>query len=174
MSLNLDCEISAIRGRFPLIIFCIWHAESPPYFRYVWPTDLESLLHASSREDNSFHEDEVDTTLHCWVIAFCCRYVTWLCDLDLCPFNIELWSCMAGHVVNFPPNMKMLSISALLSAEPVCRNHLLVRGPDAPPQEMALWGSNTWACPDLPTVDILNLFKRRHQRCGLGLWLRLL
>ena len=41
---------------------------------------------------------------------------------------------MAGHVVNFPPNMKMLSISALLSAEPVCRNHLLVRGPDAPPR----------------------------------------
>jgi len=43
----LKCKISAIWRRFPLS-FCILYAECPPYFhfRFVWPTDLESISHA--------------------------------------------------------------------------------------------------------------------------------
>ena len=35
--------------------FCILYAECPPYFyfRFVWPTDLESIPHASTHVDNS-------------------------------------------------------------------------------------------------------------------------
>jgi len=32
--------------------------------------------------------------------VFVCWYVTWPCDLDLWPFDLEQLSCMAGHVTN--------------------------------------------------------------------------
>jgi len=32
--------------------------------------------------------------------VFVCWYVTWPCDLDLWPFDLEQLSCMAGHVPN--------------------------------------------------------------------------
>jgi len=41
-------------------------------------------------------------TINCRVTysVFVCWYVTWPCDLDLWPFDLEQLSCMAGHVNN--------------------------------------------------------------------------
>jgi len=52
--------------------FCILCAECPPnfYFRLVWPTDLESILHASTPTSIISTKFEVDMTLHCWVKTF--------------------------------------------------------------------------------------------------------
>ena len=65
--------------------FCIEHFECPPYFyfRFVWPTDLESIPHASIPTSIIFTKFEVDMTIHCWVLAFLSAdtsrdFVTWL------------------------------------------------------------------------------------------------
>jgi len=52
--------------------FCILYAEYPPYFyfRFVWPTDLESLPHASTPTSTIPTRFEVDMTINCRVIAF--------------------------------------------------------------------------------------------------------
>jgi len=84
--------------------FCILYAECPPYFyfRFVWPTDLESILHASTPTSIIPPKFEVDMTIHCRVIAiFVCWYVTGPCDLALWPFDLEQLSYVASHVTNF-------------------------------------------------------------------------
>ena len=81
------------RRRFPIRVqnfrawamffvdFCILCAECPPYFnfRFVWPTDLERIPHASTSTSINLTKFEVDMTIHCRVIAFCqlTCYVTW-------------------------------------------------------------------------------------------------
>ena len=52
--------------------FCILYAECPPYFyfRFVWPTDLESIPHASTPTSIIPARFEVDMTIHCRVKAF--------------------------------------------------------------------------------------------------------
>ena len=52
--------------------FCTLYAESPPYFyyRFVWPTDLESIPHASTSTLIIPTKFEVDMTIHCRVTAF--------------------------------------------------------------------------------------------------------
>jgi len=81
------------RRRFPIRVqnfrawamffvdFCILRAECPPYFnfRFVWPTDLERIPHASTSTSIILTKFEVDMTIHCRVIAFCqlTCYVTW-------------------------------------------------------------------------------------------------
>jgi len=80
-------------GDFPTfsIHFCILYAEGPPYFyfRFLWPTDLESigLPHASALTAIISAKFEVDTTIHCWVIAFLrmIRYVI------LWPWPLTFW-----------------------------------------------------------------------------------
>ena len=64
--------------------FCILYAcppfECPPYFyfRFVWPTDLESIPHTSTPTLIIPTKFEVDMTIHYRVIAFCLliRHVT--------------------------------------------------------------------------------------------------
>ena len=84
--------------------FCILYAECPPYFyfRFVWPTDLESIPHASTPTSKIPTKFEVDMTIHCRVIAFLSAETTWPCDLDLdlWPFDVEQLTYMAGHVAN--------------------------------------------------------------------------
>ena len=72
------------RPRFPLRVqnvgdlatfsvdFCVLYAECPPYFyfRFVLPTGLESIPHASTPTSIIPTEFEVDMTTHCRVIAF--------------------------------------------------------------------------------------------------------
>ena len=68
------------------------------HFRFVWPTDLESIPHASTPTSIIPTKFEVDMTIHCRVIAFCLliRHVT----LWPWPFDLEQLQCMAGHVTN--------------------------------------------------------------------------
>jgi len=86
--INSRCKFrhrrSIRRPRFPIRVlnfgdlatfsvdFCILYADCPPYFyfRLVWPTDLESIPHASTRTSIIPTKFEVDMTIHCRVIAF--------------------------------------------------------------------------------------------------------
>jgi len=67
----IECKISAIWRRFPLT-FCILYAECPPYFyfRFVTPTDLESIQHALIPTPIISTNCEVDMTIHCRVRVF--------------------------------------------------------------------------------------------------------
>jgi len=103
--MNSRCKFrhrrSIRRPRFPIRVqnfgdlatfsvdFCILYAECPPYFyfRFVWPTDLESIPHASTPTSTIPTKFEVNMTIHCRVSVFVCWYVTWPCDLDLWPFD---------------------------------------------------------------------------------------
>jgi len=86
--INFRCKFrhrrSIHRPRFPIraqnfgdlatfsVDFCILYAECPPhfYFRFVWPTDLESIPHASTPTSIILTKFKVDMTIHCRVIAF--------------------------------------------------------------------------------------------------------
>jgi len=52
--------------------YCILYSECPPYFyfRFVWPTDLESKPRTSTPTLITPTKFEVDMTIHCRVIAF--------------------------------------------------------------------------------------------------------
>ena len=67
----IECKITSILLLFPLIFFYIicW---SPAYFyfRFVWPTNLESIPHALTRTWIIPTKFEVDMTIHYRVIAF--------------------------------------------------------------------------------------------------------
>jgi len=67
------------RPRFPVgvqsigdLASFISYSECPPYFyfRFVWPTDLESIPHASTPTLIIPTTFEVDMTIHCRVTAF--------------------------------------------------------------------------------------------------------
>jgi len=51
--------------------FCILYAECPPYFyfRFVWPTDLESISHASTPTSIIPTKFEAPTPIRSWVIS---------------------------------------------------------------------------------------------------------
>jgi len=117
--MNFRCKFrhrrSISRPRFPVRVqhfsnlqtfsvdFCILYAESPPYFyfRFVWPTDLESIPHASTPTLIIPARFKVDMIIHCRLIGFfVCLHVTWPCDLDLWSFDLEHTLCMANHVAN--------------------------------------------------------------------------
>jgi len=50
--------------------FCILYSECPPYFyfRFVWPTEVESIPHASIPTSIIATKFEVDMTIHCRVV----------------------------------------------------------------------------------------------------------
>jgi len=93
--MNFRCKFrhrcSICRPRFPIRVqnfgdlatlsvdFCILYAGCPPYFyfQFVWPTDLESIPHASTPMSIIPTKFEVDNdTLPSYSI-FVCWYVTW-------------------------------------------------------------------------------------------------
>jgi len=84
--------------------YCILYSECLPYFyfRFVWPTGLESIPHASTPTSIIPTKFEVDMTMHTLpsYSVFVCWYVTWPCDLDLWPFDLKQLQFMAGHVTN--------------------------------------------------------------------------
>jgi len=71
--------------------FCILYAECPPYFyfRFVWPTDLESIPHASTPTSAISTKFEVDMTIHCRVIAFL-SVTLWPWPLTFWPWTVVL------------------------------------------------------------------------------------
>jgi len=86
--MNLRCKFrhrrSIRRPRFPVRVqnlgdlatfsvdFWILYAECPSYFyfRFVWPTDLESIPHPSTPTSIIPTKFEFDMCIHCRVIAF--------------------------------------------------------------------------------------------------------
>jgi len=76
------------------IDFCISYAESLPYFyfRFVWPTDLESILQASTPTAINFIKFEVDMTIAFLLLI---HYVTlWSWPLTVWPWTVVIhgWS----------------------------------------------------------------------------------
>jgi len=75
---------SICRPRFPVrvqnfgdlatfsIDFCILYAECPPYlyFRFVWPTDVESIPHASTPTSIIPTKFEAPTPMRSWVMSY--------------------------------------------------------------------------------------------------------
>jgi len=87
----IQCKISAILWRFPSYI----------YSRFVWPTDLESIPHASIATSIIPTKFEVNMTIRCRVTAFLSTdTLRDLVTFDLWPFDLEQLSYMAGHVAN--------------------------------------------------------------------------
>ena len=118
LSMNFRCKFRHRRSirwpRFPITVqnfcdlakfsvdFCILYAECPPYFyfRVVWPTDLESIPHASTPTSIIPASLKLIWPYTAEFSVFVCRHVTLPCDLDLRSFDLEHMSCMASHVTN--------------------------------------------------------------------------
>ena len=106
------------RPRFPIRVqnfgdlttfydnYCILHSECPPYFyfRFVWPTDLESIPHASTPTSIIPTKFEVDMTIHSRVIAFFSADTSR--DLVTLTSDLEQLQCMAGHVTNLATKLQ--------------------------------------------------------------------
>jgi len=128
--MNFRCKFrhrrSIRRPRFPIRVqnfrdlatfsvdFYILYAECPPYFyfRFVWPTDLESIPHASTTAWIIPTKFEVDMTIRCRVIAFLSADTAR--DLVTLTFDLlTLNSCHTWRVTweTLPPSMKTLRLS---------------------------------------------------------------
>jgi len=127
--MNFWCKFrhrrSIRRRRFPVRVqnsddlatfsgdFCILYSECPPYFyfRFVWPTDLESIPHAANPTLIISTKFEVDMTSHCRVTAFLSadtsrELVTLTFDL------LTLCICNTWRVTwpTLPPSLKTLRL----------------------------------------------------------------
>jgi len=110
------------RPRFPVRVqnfgdlatfYCTLYSECPPYFyfRFVWPTDLESIPYVSTPTLIIPTKFEVDMTIHCRVTAFLSantsgNLVTLTFDL------LTLNSCHTWRVTwpTLPPSLKTLRL----------------------------------------------------------------
>ena len=108
----LGCKISAIWRCFTLI----FAFNCPPYFyfRFVWPTDLQIIPHASTPTSIIPTNFEVDMIIHCRVIAFLSadtsrNFVTLTFD------RLTLNSCYAWRVTlpTLLRSLKTLRLSVL-------------------------------------------------------------
>ena len=110
----LEWKISAIRRRFPLIfafyIMNVRHISTSGFLTY-WPRKYTTRV--DPHVDN-FHKvwSWYDHTLPSYSV-FVCWYITWLCDLDFWPFDLEQLLCMAGHVTNLATKSVRLSVLEL-------------------------------------------------------------
>jgi len=97
----LECKISAIWERFPLIfafIFSISAIFLLPVCLTYWPRKYTTRV--DPPVDNSHQVwSWYDYPLPSYSV-FVCWYVKWPGDLDLWPFVLEQLSYMAGHVTN--------------------------------------------------------------------------
>ena len=120
--MNFRCKFrhhrSIRRPRFPIrmpnfgdlatfsVDYCILYSECPPYFyfRFVWPTDLESIPHAPTRTLIIPTKFEVDMTIHCRVTAFLSA------DTSRDQVTLTLNSCRTWRVTwpTMPPTLKTL------------------------------------------------------------------
>jgi len=127
--MNFRCKFrhqrSIRRPRFPVrmpnfgdlatfsVDFCISYSECLPYFyfRFVWPTDLESIPHASTPTLIIFTKFEVDMIIHCRVTAFLTADTSR--DLVTLTFDhLTLSSCHTRRVTwpILPPSLKTLRL----------------------------------------------------------------
>jgi len=139
-----ECKILAIWRRIPLI-FAFLYSECPPYFyfRFVCPTDLESIPHAPTRTLIIPTKFEVYMTLHRRIIAFLSADTS----RDLVTLTFDLFtlnSCSAWRVTRptFPPNQKTpcLSVHDLrIITVPIVYRWKCVRGHCACTKSRDLW-----------------------------------
>jgi len=91
--------------------YCILYSQCPPYFyfRFVWPTDLESIPHAPNPHVDNSHQvwSWYDHPLPSYTV-FVCWHVTWPGDLDLWPFDLEQLSTWRFTWSTLPPSLKTL------------------------------------------------------------------
>jgi len=114
--------------------FCTLYAECMPYsyVRVVWPTDLESIPHASTPTSIIPARFKVDMTIHCRVTAFSSTDTSR--DLVTLTFDfLTLNICHAWRVTwsTMPPSMKTARLSVLelwVITLPVGYNWKCVRG----------------------------------------------
>ena len=97
-----------IWGRFQLTFF-IQKGKSPPYFyfRFIWPTDLESVPRWSFPPSLKLIRLSIAELQRCW-----CGYITWQ---GLWPWPLTLDSCQTWLVTwsTPPPCLKILYLSVL-------------------------------------------------------------
>jgi len=96
--------------------YCILYSECPPYFyfRFVWPSDLESMPHASTLTLIIPTKFEVGMCIHCRVTAFLSADTSR--DLVTLTFDLlTLNSCSAWRLTwpTFPPSYKTPCLSVL-------------------------------------------------------------
>ena len=130
--------------------FCILYYECPPYFyfRFVWPTDLESIPHAPTRTLIILTKFEVDMTIHCIVTAFLSAdtsrdLVTLTSDL------LTLNTCRTWRVTwsTLPPSLKTLCLfvhELRVITFPVGYHWKCVRGHCACAESRDPWVSRGW------------------------------
>ena len=109
----LACKISAIWRRFTIIIAFILYSECPPYFyfRFVWPTDLESIPHASTPTSRIPTKVEAPTPIRSWVMSD----------------NVSLWLPLKMRTrplrmrrITWPVSRGSKTITFLESLTPIC------------------------------------------------------
>ena len=123
LSMNFRCKFrhrrSIRRPRFPVRVqnfgdlgtfsvdFCILYAECPPYFyfRFVWPTDLESIPHASTQTSIISTTFEAPTPIRSWIMSDNVSH--WL------PLKMRTRHCACAE-------LRVKTITFLESATPVC------------------------------------------------------
>ena len=97
---------------FP-IDFCILYAECPPYFyfRFVWPTDLESIPHSSTPTSIITTKFEAPTPIRSWVMSD----------------NVSHWLPLKMHTrplrmrrITWPVSRGSKTITYLESPTPIC------------------------------------------------------
>ena len=96
--------------------YCILYTEWPPYFyfRFVWPTDLESIPPASTPTSIIPTKFEVDMTIHCRVTAFLSADT--LRDLVTLIFDLLTLNSCSSWRVTWPtllPSLKTLCLFVL-------------------------------------------------------------
>jgi len=97
-------------------LFCIFYTECPPhfYFRFVWPTDLESIPHTSTPMAIIPTKFEVDMIIHCRVKNVLPGDA--LRDFATLTFDLfTLNSCHTRRVTcpTLPPSLKTLCLFVL-------------------------------------------------------------
>ena len=115
---RIECEISAIWRRFPLIFFAFYMLKVRQS-RFVWPTGLESIPHASTRTAIISTKFEVGMAIHYRVIAFLLliRYVT------LWPWSLTCWPRTVVTVVihTWAPKCRPPKDTSLRGSAEPCR-----------------------------------------------------
>jgi len=95
------CKISAIWRRFRWLLHLIFLMSAIfllPVCLTYWSRKYATRV--DPHVDN-FHKvwSWCDHTLPSYTV-FVCWYITWLCDLDFWPFDLQQLLCMGGHVTN--------------------------------------------------------------------------